>query len=136
MDRGRASREDRGAGPPVVRGAAGRRKMMHFVGWNLVLCSWLVISAFVFAQPPFSVAQTTLTAVIALAFAYLAPSRPNLRFVISVLAVLLGLTAVLMPGLSTPAIVNNATMALLLLALSLLVRPVVTSREGAHFAKP
>lgn len=101
---------------------------MTFVGWNLVLCTWLLISAFVFAQPPLSVAQTALTAVFALIFAYLAPSKPGLRFVITALAVLLGLTAWMMPGVSAPALINNGTVAVLLFMLSA-VRPVLPPEE-------
>ncbi len=108
---------------------------MHFLGWNLFLCTWLLISAFVFAQPPVSVAQTAVTAVLALIFAYLAPSKPGLRFVITALAVLLGMTAFLMPGVSTAASVNNGTLAALLFALSA-VRPTLAPREAQQPAKP
>ncbi|HET8538446.1 MAG TPA: hypothetical protein VFL83_01110 [Anaeromyxobacter sp.] len=107
---------------------------MHFVGWNLVICTWLLISAFVFAQPPISVAQTSLTAVLALLFAYLSPSKPGLRFVITVLAFLLGATALLMPGVSTVAAFNNGTVAVLLFVLSA-VRPSL-SQQADQPAKP
>jgi hypothetical protein len=108
---------------------------MNFVGWNWFLCTWLLISAFVFAQPPLAVAQSALTAVLALAFAYLAPSKPGLRYVITVLAVLLGLTALFMPGVSTPALINNGTLAVLLFALSA-VRPLLGPHEVEQPAKP
>lgn len=108
---------------------------MSFVGWNLVVCTWLLISAFLFAQPPTSVAQTALTAVLVLLFAYLAPSKPGLRFVITALAVLLGATALFMPGVSGPAMISNGTVAVLLFVLSV-VRPTLAPRDVHQPAKP
>lgn len=108
---------------------------MYFLGWHLFLCTWLLISAFVFAQPPVSFAQTALTAMLALIFAYLAPSKPGLRFVITALAILLGGTALLMPGVSFPASINNGTVAVLLFVLSV-VRPTLAPRETQQLAKP
>lgn len=96
---------------------------MRFLGWNLTLSTWLLISAFVFPHTPTSSGLTVFAAFFVLLFAFVATGKPASRFVITVLAAMLGATAMLLPGISGAAAVNNAIVGALLFALSL-VRPV------------
>lgn len=95
---------------------------MRFLGWNLLFSAWLLISAFIFPQTPSSAVLTALTAFLVLLFAVLAAARPAARFVNTALGALLGVSALLLPGLSTAAAVNAAIVGALVFALSL-VRP-------------
>jgi len=117
---------------------------MRFLGWNTVLSAWLLVSAFLFPHTPSSTALTAITAFLVPLFAYLATARPTARFVITALAALLGVTALLLPGISTSAAVNNAIVGTILFALSAVrpthatppVAPPVGQREATGAAKP
>jgi hypothetical protein len=122
-------REARSSAPPRTRLASRKERIMRFMGWNLLFATWLLISAFVVPHTAFSQATTWVAAVAIGAAAMLAVGRPAARFAISGIAVFLALVALLLPGMSTAAAVNNAVVAALLFALSV-VRPTRVAAEA------
>ena len=96
---------------------------MRFLGWITLLAAWLLLSAFVLPHTPATAAATGAAAFAVPLFAALAVGRPALRFVVTAIAVLLALTALLAPSIPTPAAISNALVAAALAALSL-VSPV------------
>lgn len=104
---------------------------MRFLVLNLVLSTWLLLSAFVLPQSPLSSAFAAITAFLILLFAFLAAGKPASRYAITVLGALLGASAALVPGDSLATAVNNGIVGALLFALSL-VRPThAAPAEGA-----
>jgi len=101
---------------------------MRFIGWNLLFAVWLLVSAFVLPHSPFSLATTWISAIAVGTVAVLSVGRPAVRFAITAIAVFLGLVALLAPGMSTGAAVNNAIVAALLFTLSL-VSPIDAASE-------
>jgi hypothetical protein len=95
---------------------------MRFMGWNLLFATWLLVSAFMLPHTAFSQATTWVAAVAIGGATIMAVGRPAARFAISGIAVFLGVAALLVPDMSTAAAVNNAVVAALLFALSM-VRP-------------
>ncbi len=91
---------------------------MRFMSWNLAFATWLLVSAFALPNTPFSQAVTWVAAVAVGALGIAAAGRPSVRFAISAIAVLLALAALLVPDLSTTAAVNDAVVAAILFALS------------------
>lgn len=110
---------------------------MRFLVWNLLLCTWLLISAFVLPHTPLSAAHAAVTAFLVALFAFLAAGKPASRFVITVLGAILGASALLLFGVSLATAVNNAIVGALLFTLSL-VRPThaVATTEGAVTEPP
>jgi hypothetical protein len=96
---------------------------MRFIGWNLVFATWLLISAFALPQTPLSSAIAWVTAVLVATVALVSPGKPDARFVISALALMLAIAALLAPGVSGIAAINDALVAAALFALSM-VKPV------------
>jgi hypothetical protein len=104
---------------------------MRFLGLNMLLATWLMISAFALPQTPTTSMITWITAILVPAVALSAPAKPGARYVISAIAVFLGFAALLVPGPGIAAL-NNALVAALFFALSL-VKPVSHAREAeAH----
>jgi hypothetical protein len=95
---------------------------MRFLGWNVAVATWLLISAFAFPHTPLSSATTWTAALVVAVLALLAAGRPAARFAITAVAFVLAVLALLLPGMSTAAALNNAVVAAALFALSL-VRP-------------
>jgi len=95
---------------------------MRFVTLNFVIATWLLVSAFALPQTPFSTAFTAISALVVAVAAYLAHARPGVRFVISVVAVLLGIGALFLTDVSGVARLSNALVGAVLFAVSL-VRP-------------
>ena len=101
---------------------------MRFPILNLIFATWLLISAFALPQTPFSSAFTAIAALV-VAVLFVAYGKPAARFVISLVAVILGIGALLLvdaAGVAAPATRSGA----LLFALSL-VRPGRSAAEGA-----
>lgn len=92
---------------------------MRFLGWMTILSAWLLVSAFVLPHTPVTAAATGAAAFAVPLFATLAVGRPAARFVITAIAVLLALTALLTPSVSAPAAISNALVAAVLAALSI-----------------
>jgi hypothetical protein len=103
---------------------------MRFLLLNLIFATWLLISAFALRQTPFSSAFTAIAALLVAVSALLAYARPGARFVISAVAVLLGIGALLLTDAGGAARISNALMGAILFALSL-VRPGHTAAQGA-----
>ena len=95
---------------------------MRFVTLNLILATWLLISAFALPQTPFSTAFTAISALVVAVAAFLAHGKPGVRFVISVVALLLAIGALFLTDVSGVARVSNALVGAVLFAVSL-VRP-------------
>ncbi len=106
---------------------------MRFVLWNLLIASWLLVSAFVLPRPPSSQAAIGAAAVAVGAAAILAAWRPSARVAITGIAVLLALAALLVPELSTGAAVSDAVVAALLFAPSVAApAPAPAQANRAH----
>ena len=102
---------------------------MRFLILNLIFATWLLISAFALPQTPFSSAFTAIAALVVAVFAFVAYGKPAARFVISLVAVILGIGALLLvdaAGVAAPATRSWARS----FALSL-VRPGRSAAEGA-----
>lgn len=95
---------------------------MRFIGWNVLLATWLLLSAFFFGQTPATTALTFVAAILVAFFALAAGGRPGLRFVITLVAAILAIAAIFTTGASGAARMSNALVAALLFALSV-VRP-------------
>jgi len=91
---------------------------MRFIAWNMALSGWLLITAFALGHSGESAALTGLIAVLVGTFAIAAPGLPGLRFANSALALILAFAALLMPEVSAFARVNNALVAAIIFALS------------------
>lgn len=107
---------------------------MRFIGWNLLFAAWLLVSAFVLPHTAFSQLTTWVVAIFFTAAALLAADKPGARFAISALAVALAVIALLMPGMSAAAVVNNLIVAAILFALSLVnpsSAPAMNSKRSA-----
>lgn len=96
---------------------------MRFLLWNLVLCTWLLLSAFVLPHTPLSSAHAAVTAFLVMLFGFLAAGKPAFRYAVAVLALVLGASALPLSGVSVATAVSNAIVGAALFALSL-VRPV------------
>jgi hypothetical protein len=92
---------------------------MRYIGWNLALSAWLLISAFAFGHSAESAAVNGLLAVLIGTFALAAPGLPGLRFANSAFALILAWAALLMPDVSGLARGNSAIVAALVFALSI-----------------
>jgi hypothetical protein len=103
---------------------------MRFLILNLIFATWLLISAFALPQTPFSSAFTAIAALVVAVFAFVAYGKPAARFVISLVAVILGIGALLLTDAAGVARASNAIVGALLFALSL-VRPGRSAAEGA-----
>jgi hypothetical protein len=102
---------------------------MRFLTLNLIFATWLLISAFALPQTPFSTAFTAVAALVVAVFAFVAYGKPGARFVISVVAVILGIGALLLTDAGGVSRASNAIVGAVLFALSL-VRPGRSAAEG------
>lgn len=93
---------------------------MRFIGWNVAIASWLLISAFALPHTGTSSFITAATAFVVPLIALFAGARPGARYLITVLAVALAILMVVLPGVGAAARVSNALVAALFFALSLI----------------
>jgi hypothetical protein len=100
---------------------------MRYIGWNLGLGAWLLISAFAFGHSEESAAVNGLVAVLIGTFSLASADRPGLRFANSAFALVLAWAALLMPNVSGAGRVNSAVVAAIVFALS-----VVPGRATGH----
>lgn len=109
---------------------------MSVIYVDLVLAVWLLVAAFALGHTPLS---TTINVVIAVAVGFVAwvsLKKPSIRYVNSVITLILVALALLLPSLSVAARINTAIMGLVLLALSA-VKPVHGHAHGQpHAASP
>ena len=106
---------------------------MRFVGINMVLATWLLVSAFALPHTAATAALTIGCAFAVPIFAVVATGRPAVRFVITFIAALLAGTALLLPGMPGLSALSNGVVAALLAALSL-VSPVEEPEASAGAA--
>lgn len=92
---------------------------MRFISWNLVLAAWLLVSAFALGHSPASAAVTFVSGLAIGFLALAAGGKPGLRYVISIIALLLAGSALLLVDASGLARVSTAIVAAILFALSL-----------------
>ena len=108
---------------------------MRFLILNLIFATWLLVSAFALPQTPFSTAFTAVAALIVAVFAFVAYGKPGARFVISVVAVILGIGALVLTDAGGVSRISNAIVGAILFALSL-VRPGRSVAEGTPATSP
>jgi hypothetical protein len=110
---------------------------MWFVGLNLLLATWLLVSAFALPNSPASAATSFAAAIVVAVVAIVAKARPPVRFVISAVGVALGFAALLMPGVGALARANVAIVGALLFALSIISpKPVGEAGEAGETPTP
>jgi hypothetical protein len=108
---------------------------MRVIAWNWILATWLLVSAFVLSHSPTSLAMTVAAAVVVAAASLASGGRPGVRYVIAVVAVALAVAALLLPGVSGIARLNNGLVAAILFLVAL-VSPQHLGEEGARAAHP
>lgn len=91
---------------------------MRYLAWNLLLASWLLVTAFFFTQTAASLWITLLCALLIGVFALLSRGKPALRMALSALALLLGGAALLLPELPGATRLNDGFVAALVFGLS------------------
>lgn len=104
---------------------------MRFFTWNLALATWLLLSAFALGHSPGSAALSGLMAVLIATFSLAAPGLPGLRFGNALFALILAGAALLSTDASLLARLNNAAIAAVVFALS-----VVPGRSTAAALEP
>lgn len=102
---------------------------MRFIGWNVGVATWLLISAFALPQTPASMAVAAGLAFLVPVIALFAGARPGARYVVSLLALAFAAAMLLLPGVPAAARISNMLVAALLFALSLV------SPRHAHAAE-
>ena len=103
---------------------------MRFIGWNVAIASWMLISAFALPHTLTSSAITAIGAFLIPLIALLAGAKPGVRYLISLGAIALAVLMVLLPDVSAAARISNALVAALFFALSM-VSPRHESRTAA-----
>ena len=98
---------------------------MRLTAWNLLLATWLLVSALALPNGPSSQAVTGAAAVAIGVLAVVARGRAAARFAIAGIAAFVALAALLPTDRSTAAAVSDAVAAAILFALS------VAPRAGA-----
>jgi hypothetical protein len=119
-----------GSNPSRAKGPA-KEQVMRFIGWNVAIASWMLISAFALPQTATSSAITAVGAFLVPLIALFAGAKPGVRYVISIGAIALAVLMVLLPGVSAAARISNALVAALFFALSL-VSPRHRTMATAH----
>jgi hypothetical protein len=96
-----------------------KEQVMRFIGWNVAIASWMLISAFALPHTLTSSAITAVGAFLVPIVALLAGAKPGVRYLISVGAIVLAVLMVLLPDVSAAARISNALVAALFFALSM-----------------
>jgi hypothetical protein len=91
---------------------------MRYIAWNLALAAWLLISAFVFPHTPQSAALTWVMAVLFGIFGIASRGRPGLRFLMALLALVLGSASLFLEGMSGAARISNGVVTALVFGLA------------------
>jgi hypothetical protein len=100
---------------------------MRFIEFNVALATWMLISAFALPQTPTSAVVTAAGAFLVPVIALFAGARPGVRYIITVLALVLAGAMLLMPDVSAAARISNWIVAALFFALSF-----VSPHHGVH----
>jgi len=91
---------------------------MSVIYVDLVLAVWLLVAAFALGHTPLSATVNVAIAVAVGVLAWMSLKKPAIRYVNSVITLILVALAVLLPSLSVAARINTAIVGLVLLALS------------------
>ncbi len=106
---------------------------------NAVLAGWLLVSAFVLPQSTVSAWNAIVVAVLVAAvalFAFVAVGRPGIRWGVSVLAVWLFASAIVLPHESLGTVLHDALVACLLALVSLLPSHRWGGQQAQQAVKP
>lgn len=93
---------------------------MRFIGWNVAIASWLLVSAFALPHTPTSSALSAVAAFLVPIIALFAGARAGVRYLISLLALALAALMIMMPEVSAAARISNLLVSAALFALSLI----------------
>jgi hypothetical protein len=91
---------------------------MRFIAWHMALAGWLLFSSFALPYGPNGMAFTALLAVFIGTIGLASPGLRGLRFVNTVLATILAITALMMADIEWLARINSLVVALVVFALS------------------
>jgi hypothetical protein len=116
---------------PLSGRGPGKEPIMRFIGLNVAFATWLLVSAFALPQTPVSMAIAAGGAFVVPVIALLAGARPGVRFLISLLALTLAVTMLLLPDVPAPARISNWLVAALFFGLSI-ISPRHESRLAAQ----
>ncbi len=93
---------------------------MRFIAWHMALAGWLLFSSFALGYGQNGLAFTALLAVVIGTIGFASPGLRGLRFVNTVLAVVLAVTAFTITDMEWPARINSLVVALAVFALSVI----------------
>ena len=93
---------------------------MRFIAWHMILAGWLLLSSFALPYGENRMAFTALLAVFIGTIGLGAPGLPGLRFVNTLLAMVLAATALLIGDIEWLARINSLAVALVVFALSVI----------------
>jgi hypothetical protein len=93
---------------------------MRFIAWHMALAGWLLFSSFALGYGENGMAFTALLAVVIGTVGFASPGLRGLRFVNTVLAVVLAATAFVISDMEWPARINSVIVALAVFGLSVI----------------
>lgn len=93
---------------------------MRFIAWHMAVAGWLLFSSFLLGYGENGLAFTALLAVLIGTVGFASPGLRGLRFVNTLLAVVLAITAFMIADLEWPARANSLAVALVIFALSVI----------------
>ena len=93
---------------------------MRFIAWHMALAGWLLFSSFALGYGQNGLAFTALLAVVIGTIGFASPGLRGLRFVNTVLAIVLAVTAFTITDMEWPARINSLVVALVIFALSVI----------------
>jgi hypothetical protein len=93
---------------------------MRFIAWHMALAGWLLFSSFALGYGQNGLAFTALLAVVIGTIGFASPGLRGLRFVNTVLAIVLAITAFTITDMEWPARINSLVVALAVFALSVI----------------
>jgi hypothetical protein len=93
---------------------------MRFITWHMAIAGWMLFASFLLPYGPNGMAFTALLAVLIGTIGLAAPGLPGIRFINTLLAVVLALTAFMIADLEWLARIHSLVMALVVFALSVI----------------
>ena len=93
---------------------------MRFIAWHMILAGWLLLSSFALPYGENGMAFTALLAVFIGTIGLAAPGLPGLRFVNTLLALILAATALMIADIDWLARINSLAVAAVVFALSVI----------------
>lgn len=108
---------------------------MRVVYTNLVLATWLLLSAFLLGHTPLTATVTAVCAAIVVLATLASLGTPGVRYVIAIVAMVVAVFAILLPA-SGPAAINNLIVAGLLFIMALISPVHGKEHTDEHVAHP